>query len=756
MLKVFLSLTFLLSLSAQAQVEQIDLTKEFKTNTVVNLYDPGTEKKLTKLSPLAQMKFYQIKKKWSDCVRLAPKVFAKNKDLKSWIGVTWLQCLSKGDAKAANVKTALDAIAQNAQLQGLQAEGPWHKDLWQIWLQLELPLLADDVAHKTKNIGNKIDEILVHNDDLNKEQKALLYQYLGDLALARNDYDEALFIYEESQGQKDSKYVADKIDFLNKTQDHGGADKSDKADKDDSKDTAPELVSDEQKIEDRIRQDLKQNDLIPAAKDTVLLLNLYPGSKAAKHYKEKPLEIYLSISDKVESANGGVLRDKILAELENADAASLLDWAQNLHRKADYPASLRLAQKAYDKNPTSPTAVTSLWVAGRSAHFLGQYPVAQAIFQKMIDTQGGTDEAAEALFRLALINYRQKNYSNAAALLEKLLAQGRDRYDLTAQYWLVRSLETVNKDRAQTLSVALQEKYPFSYYGLRLRAEGNKNKLTWPDPPAEKLELESVFYVVGTQKKSWQRFKALSEAGWWGEAQVELANLPPMDDPTLKIQLAKILAERQQYPLVIHLINDAFEADPTLRRAEFVKLAYPAVFETQFKQEARRYDLDPVLLESLTRQESAFNMRAISTSHAQGLMQMIPPTAQDVAKRLGFKLELPEDMYRPDVNIPMGSFYISQMIEQFNGNIPMSLAAYNAGPARLDIWLGDRPETSELRGRPSSAPLDEVWFDELPWTETSLYIKSILRNVLLYKLTQSGSYDLDPVLWQGLHNKKAM
>ena len=509
-----------------------------------------------------------------------------------------------------------------------------------------------------------------------------------------------------------------------------------------------EPIGEDGKLEERLRQSLKMNDLIPALKDSIALLNQFPGSRAARRLKDKPLEIYNSITDKV-------VADKALTEMQDADAPRLLDWAQNLHRRGDWAASLVLADKAYSKNPQSATITSSLWVAGRSAHFLGQYDKALDYYIKLINTANGSDEGAEALYRSALIYYRKQDYTTSAALLERLLQQGRDRYDLNGQYWLVRSLEQSNKERAQKATQTLLEKYPFSYYGLRLRAEQNGNKLSWPETAEKAPTLESVVYLAGSQKKSWERFKTLSEAGWSGEAQQEFSDFPFIKNPSLKITVAGKLAERGQYFSAIRMINDAVENDPQLRRQEFLKLGYPEVFSSFYKKEGDRYNLDPVLLRSLTRQESGFNMTAVSSSNALGLMQMIPPTAQDTAKKLGMKVNLPDDMFRPEVNIPMGSYYVSQMLGQFQNNVPFALAAYNAGPYRLKKWIEAREEISSVLTQPSSAPANELWIDELPWNETSFYVKAILRNVLLYRMIGQDSYTLSPVLWQDLLTKKA-
>jgi soluble lytic murein transglycosylase len=340
-------------------------------------------------------------------------------------------------------------------------------------------------------------------------------------------------------------------------------------------------------------------------------------------------------------------------------------------------------------------------------------------------------------------------------LLERLVQQGKDRYDLNAQYWLVRSLQSFSKERADKASQALMDKYPFSYYGLRLRGELQGGKLTWPEVADKDLKLADSIFLVGTQKKSWDRFVALSQAGWVSEAQVELNDLPAIKDPTLKVALAEKLSQRGQYFNAIRLVNDALENDPRMRQEKFLKIGYPEVFTTLYKKEADRYGIDVILLRSLTRQESGFNMKAVSTSNALGLMQMIPPTAADTAKRLGMKVDVPEDMFRPEVNIPMGSYYVSQMLGQFSQSVPFALAAYNAGPYRLKKWIEARPEVSSAMTTPGSSPEGELWVDELPWNETSFYVKAILRNTLLYQMIGKESYSVQPIVWQDLLTKKA-
>lgn len=697
-----------------AQVEKVDLNKDL----------PFSEFGKNKTS-LFKLKNLENNLRWIECAKNGANVFKGRAEVRGWVALTWLRCLEqeiKKNGPSSQLEKALKTLLEN---KALLQEGPWSEELQSLFIKLHLQQLERQIADakvNVKNVGLALDQLLDGKFLLDKEQNSKAFELLGDIALLQKRKAEARFLYEEAQNQKDTKSLQVKIDKFNvETQSKTSV-------------IPAEIIAEETAP---ILQIIKTSAPMKSLKEVISYLNQYPGSRIAKRLKDKPLEIY-------NSQSGSAKKETALTEMSHADSSRLLDWAQSLHRRADYQGAQFLAQKALLHSPHSPQRTSLLWLAGRSAHFVGQYDKALEHFGDLIEFHAGTDEAAEAAFRVGLIQIRQKKYSAAILTLENLLQQKRERYDLSAKYWLIRALQGIKDERATNLVAELIEKYPFSYYGLKLQAESRAGKLEWPVPKENTPFLESELYLVGEQKAAWRRFRILSNEGWTHEARMELSNLPFIKSPTLKMVLAKKMAEHQQFALAIGLINDAMEKNPSLRREEFQKLGFPDVYTDLYKQESRRYGVDVVILRSLTRQESAFNVRAVSTSNALGLMQMIPPTAQEVAKKLNLKIELPGDMFRPEVNIPMGSFYISQMLGQFDGNLAYALAAYNAGPNRFKTWLEARGDISE----------GEIWFDELPWSETSFYVKAILRNILLYRLASEGSFALKPVLWQDLIEKK--
>ncbi len=158
------------------------------------------------------------------------------------------------------------------------------------------------------------------------------------------------------------------------------------------------------------------------------------------------------------------------------------------------------------------------------------------------------------------------------------------------------------------------------------------------------------------------------------------------------------------------------------RSYDDLKLRFPLPFRVLVTENARRQRLEPGLIYSLIRSESAFMEEARSHKGALGLMQLLPATGKRTAKRIRMALKRSHDLLRADKNIPIGSAYLRQMLDRFDGNLGMAAAAYNAGPRRVRAW---QPEIG--------CETAELWIEQIPFTETRRYV----RNALFY----SAIYD---------------
>ncbi|MHB8874027.1 MAG: lytic transglycosylase domain-containing protein [Myxococcaceae bacterium] len=106
-------------------------------------------------------------------------------------------------------------------------------------------------------------------------------------------------------------------------------------------------------------------------------------------------------------------------------------------------------------------------------------------------------------------------------------------------------------------------------------------------------------------------------------------------------------------------------------------------------RQARRYEIDPLLIAAVIHAESSFNPLAVSPAGAVGLMQLMPTTARELLGRLGRAPGRTEDLLEPELNIELGTAYLAELVERF-GSIEPALVAYNAGPAGARRILADR------------------------------------------------------------------
>jgi soluble lytic murein transglycosylase len=135
----------------------------------------------------------------------------------------------------------------------------------------------------------------------------------------------------------------------------------------------------------------------------------------------------------------------------------------------------------------------------------------------------------------------------------------------------------------------------------------------------------------------------------------------------------------------------------------------------------------------LIRQESSFDVAAISPSGARGLMQLMPFTAQAVAKQIGTATSLVSLTSDPAHNMRLGSEYLRQMLDRFDNSLPLAVAAYNAGPHRVDSWLAEN-------GDPRVGPVDMLdWIELIPINETRNYVQRVLENVVIYRARRGES-----------------
>jgi len=172
-----------------------------------------------------------------------------------------------------------------------------------------------------------------------------------------------------------------------------------------------------------------------------------------------------------------------------------------------------------------------------------------------------------------------------------------------------------------------------------------------------------------------------------------------------------------------HALADLFREDPTTISRETLELFYPLHRYNTLMAHAQQ--VDPLLLAALIRQESGFNAAARSPVGALGLMQLMPRTARRWQRHLSRRA-----LFNPQVNIRIGARYFERLLDRFDWDAALALAAYNAGADKVEQWRERYPTPDRL-----------LMLDLIPYKETRNYVALIARNYYWY-LSLYGNRDL--------------
>ena len=167
-----------------------------------------------------------------------------------------------------------------------------------------------------------------------------------------------------------------------------------------------------------------------------------------------------------------------------------------------------------------------------------------------------------------------------------------------------------------------------------------------------------------------------------------------------------------------------FPAIRTISQAKYwddLDIRFPMAYRSSLVNAAKAREIHPSWVFAITRQESAFMADARSHVGATGLMQLMPATAKETARRFDIPLSSHQQVLNPNTNIQLGAAYLSQIYGQFKGNRVLASAAYNAGPGRVRQWLRNAEHL----------PFD-VWVENIPFDETRQYVQNVLTYSVIY------------------------
>lgn len=372
--------------------------------------------------------------------------------------------------------------------------------------------------------------------------------------------------------------------------------------------------------------------------------------------------------------------------------------AWNADRNEDAATDFRLL---VERHPTHEQASEALYALGRIAESKGRPTEAARHYRNVARHHPHSKTAEESAWRTGFVRYLNGDPGGAAKAWQGL--DGRE----DALYWAGRAHAAAGRTgESQAAFSRLVQKSPQSYYTWWMKVPERFDHRPTRIPPV------SAATVPEAARAHVERARLLRQLGFRDDAMRELAGAQSAAGPTaLLLQEYEALdAHRQVIRLAARLRSQGVSGlDRKLR---------PLAHWPHFQKAASRYDLDPLLLASIARQESMFDERIASPANAQGVMQLLPGTADKLAGRTMKRWEL----WDPAVNIDLGARYFRQMLDRFDGRAIPAIAAYNAGPSPAARWLAENGQR----------PGDE-FVELITYRETRGYVKKVLENYRIYR-----------------------
>lgn len=422
--------------------------------------------------------------------------------------------------------------------------------------------------------------------------------------------------------------------------------------------------------------------------------------------------------------------------------AERLSYIIRCARKPDRHADVKpFLQDLEQHHPTSRWRMDALIFVADQARTDNDEATYTPLYQTCAATFPNEKGAAWCNWQVAFDAYRHEK-ADAEQLLRKYVEQFPDSADVNdALYFLGRWYQRHNQiAQAKACYNFLDERFSNTYYGVSARERlkeatvsavnpdqattGLLKAVNWPSEP------QFPSFTPGkTVQTRLERARLLKTAGMGDLAEGELkfgARSDGEQPNVYALELATMAVERNAPDQAMHYIKaytPGYLFMPLDQApVQFWKLAFPMPYRRTIETYSRSENLDPYLVAALIRQESEFNPAVISHANAYGLMQLLPGTGKQLARKIRIRRFTASQLLTPDRNIQLGTMFFHDLLNSAGGQPEMALASYNAGPGRLATWR---------TWGPFREPAEFV--ETVPFHETRLYVQVVLRNADVYR-----------------------
>jgi soluble lytic murein transglycosylase len=402
-------------------------------------------------------------------------------------------------------------------------------------------------------------------------------------------------------------------------------------------------------------------------------------------------------------------------------ADALYTVVRATYRAGDEQMARSLAQSILTDYPNTRAAASAAFLHADLDHDDGNVESATTLYRRAIAISPQSDDAGLARMRLASIAYAAGDYAAALSEYEGYLKDFPEgKRAQQAMYWSAQTQRAIGQpDSANKLLSRTRRMDPFTYYGDRAADQIGQEfwNVRLAESPAADPTMESQV------ANALARVDLLKEIGWSDAAATETSRVRNhfASQEHASYSLAEALNARGFTSAGISVGWEIYRREGIWNK-RLLRIIYPFPYKNIIVAEARERHIDPYFAAGLIRQESTFNPKARSGVGAMGLMQVMPATGRILAKSLKIRKFTPAMLETPEVNVHIGMAYLRDQLSTWNNHPARVLAAYNAGPTRVDRWR-QFPEWGN----------DDLFTERIPYEETRDYVKIVQHNARMYK-----------------------
>lgn len=425
-----------------------------------------------------------------------------------------------------------------------------------------------------------------------------------------------------------------------------------------------------------------------------------------------------------EAASAGLLAIRALRRLN--DLAAIREWTAWIERTF----------------PNTTTAIKARYNLATFLHNAGHHDEAVRLLVA-VSREHEQRTADAALWKLVWYYREQGRDGEARAALERMLAEvPASGFRKAALYWLGRFVENKDRTAAVKLYRTLLREYPQDYYGHEATRNllAMREAVNWSDYGNQNRRFPSIDHLDDLTRKprvdAYARAVSLAKIGLFAFAADELETLPHAErDQSLAFALADLRTRSGDTWAGMEILRHDFSdylvsasRDTRVVPEDFWYIAYPFNYRSLIEEAVRETGLDgaqiqPALVAALIRMESRFSLSAVSPVGAVGLMQLMPDTAEEIARRVTGGDVTRAELFDPEINIRYGVRYLADRVADFRGEWFPAICSYNAGVKPVRRWWA---------ARRLDMPMDE-FIESIPFEDTRLYVKQVLGDYRNYE-----------------------